>query len=106
MTWVSTRFAYKILSSVFNHDQTEVAANPVHLMYVLEQRIGREDYPEEIRRRYLDFIKGYLAPRYAEFIGKDIQTDRKRVVEGKGGAVRVDHGCRRMIKKKKLKITG
>src|SRR5690606_21504343 len=37
MTGVSTRFAYKILSSVFNHDQTEVAANPVHLMYVLEQ---------------------------------------------------------------------
>ena len=74
MNGVSTRFAYKILSSVFNYDQTEVAANPVHLMYVLEQRIGREDYPEEIRRRYLEFIKGFLAPRYAEFIGKEIQT--------------------------------
>ena len=74
MNGVSTRFAYKILSSVFNYDQTEVAANPVHLMYVLEQRIGREDYPEETRRRYLEFIKGYLAPRYAEFIGKEIQT--------------------------------
>ena len=74
MTGVSTRFAYKILSSVFNYDQTEVAANPVHLMYVLEQRIGREDYPDEVRRRYLEFIKGYLAPRYAEFIGKEIQT--------------------------------
>jgi len=74
MTGVSTRFAYKILSSVFNYDQTEVAANPVHLMYVLEQRIGREDYPDEIRRRYLEFIKGFLAPRYAEFIGKEIQT--------------------------------
>ena len=29
MNGVSTRFAYKILSSVFNYDQTEVAANPV-----------------------------------------------------------------------------
>jgi serine protein kinase len=74
MTGVSTRFAYKILSSVFNYDSTEVAANPVHLMYVLEQRIAREDYPEEIKRRYLEFVKGYLAPRYAEFIGKEIQT--------------------------------
>ena len=54
MTGVSTRFAYKILSSVFNYDQTEVAANPVHLMYVLEQRIAREDFPEETRRRYLN----------------------------------------------------
>ncbi len=74
MNGASTRFAYKILSSVFNYDQTEVAANPVHLMYVLEQRIAREDLPEEMQRRYLDFIKGWLAPRYAEFIGKEIQT--------------------------------
>ena len=74
MNGVSTRFAYKILSSVFNYDQTEVAANPVHLMYVLEQRLAREDLPEETQRRYLDFIKGWLAPRYAEFIGKEIQT--------------------------------
>ena len=74
MNGASTRFAYKILSSVFNYDQTEVAANPVHLMYVLEQRIAREDLPEETQRRYLDFIKGWLAPRYAEFIGKEIQT--------------------------------
>ena len=35
-----------------------MAANPVHLMYVLEQRIAREDFPEETRRRYLEFIKG------------------------------------------------
>ncbi len=74
MTGSSTRFAYKVLSAVFNYDQTEVAANPVHLMYVLEQRILREQLPEEIQRRYLEYIKGWLAPRYAEFIGKEIQT--------------------------------
>jgi serine protein kinase len=74
MTGSSTRFAYKVLSSVFNYDQAEVAANPVHLMYVLEQRILREQLPEETQRRYLEFIKGWLAPRYAEFIGKEIQT--------------------------------
>ena len=74
MNGTSTRFAYKVLSSVFNYDQNEVAANPVHLMYVLEQRIMREQLPDDTQRRYLDFIKGYLAPRYAEFIGKEIQT--------------------------------
>ena len=74
MSGVSTRFSYKVLSAVFNYDQTEVAANPVHLMYVLEQRILREQLPEETQRRYLEFIKGYLAVRYAEFIGKEIQT--------------------------------
>jgi len=74
LTGMSTRFAYKVLSAVFNYDHAEIAANPVHLMYVLEQRIGREDLPEETQRRYLEFIKGWLAPRYAEFIGKEIQT--------------------------------
>lgn len=74
MTGVSTRFAFKVLSAVFNYDQVEVAANPVHLMYVLEQRILREQLPEEMQRRYLEYIKGWLAPRYAEFIGKEIQT--------------------------------
>jgi serine protein kinase len=74
MTGMSTRFAYKILSAVFNYDQTEIAANPVHLMYVLEQRLAREDLPDDTRRRCIEHIKGYLAPRYAEFIGKEIQT--------------------------------
>jgi serine protein kinase len=74
MNGISTRFAFKILSSVFNYDQLEIAANPVHLMYVLEQRLMREDLPEEMQRRYLELIKGHLGVRYAEFIGKEIQT--------------------------------
>ena len=74
MAGMSTRFSYKVLSAVFNYDQTEIAANPVHLMYVLEQRLAREDLPEETRRRYIEHVKGHLAPRYAEFIGKEIQT--------------------------------
>jgi serine protein kinase len=74
MTGLSTRFAFKILSRVFNHDHTEVAANPVHLLYVLEQQIEQEQFPPEVRERYLSYLKGYLAPRYAEFIGKEIQT--------------------------------
>jgi serine protein kinase len=74
MTGLSTRFAFKILSKVFNFDHREVAANPVHLMYVLEQQIEQEQYPPEVEERYMRFIKEYLAPRYAEFIGKEIQT--------------------------------
>ncbi|OJX30144.1 MAG: PrkA family serine protein kinase [Burkholderiales bacterium 68-12] len=74
MSGVSTRFAFKILSKVFNYDSTEVAANPVHLMYVLEQQIEREQFPAELETKYTGFIKEYLSPRYAEFIGKEIQT--------------------------------
>lgn len=74
MSGVSTRFAFKILSKVFNHDPSEIAANPVHLMYELEQQIIREQFPPEQEQRYLVFIKEQLATRYAEFIGKEIQT--------------------------------
>jgi serine protein kinase len=74
MTGISTRFAFKILSQVFNFDHTEVAANPVHLLYVLEKQIAREQLPPEIQERYLSFVKQYLAPRYAELIGKELQT--------------------------------
>jgi serine protein kinase len=73
MNGISTRFAYKVLSETFNYDTTEVAADPVHLMYVLEQAIKREQYVDDTEKRYLEFIKAELAPRYAEFIGKEIQ---------------------------------
>ena len=73
MEGISTRFAFKVLAATFNHDTIEVAADPVHLMYVLEQAIRREQLPDDAEKRYLEFIKAELAPRYAEFIGHEIQ---------------------------------
>jgi len=74
MNGLSTRFAFKILSKVFNFDNSEVAANPVHLLYVLEQQVEREQFPPETEQKYMSYIKEYLANRYVEFIGKEIQT--------------------------------
>jgi serine protein kinase len=73
MDGISTRFAFKVLSSTFNFDTLEVAADPVHLMYVLEQAIWREQFVDDVEKKYLNFIKSELAPRYAEFIGNEIQ---------------------------------
>ena len=74
MSGISTRFAFKILSKVFNFDHTEVAANPVHLLYVLERQIEQEQFPQEQHEKYLTFLKEFLSPKYVEFIGKEIQT--------------------------------
>lgn len=74
MNGLSTRFAFKILSRVFNYDQTEIAANPVHLLYVLEQQIEKEQFPQDTHDSYLAFIKEFLVPNYVDFIGKEIQT--------------------------------
>ena len=73
MEGVSTRFAFKVLSATFNYDVEEVTADPVHLMFMLEQAIKREQFPPETESTYLEFIKDELAPRYAEFIGNEIQ---------------------------------
>jgi serine protein kinase len=73
MEGISTRFAFKVLSQTFNFDNQEIAADPVHLMYVLEQSIRRDQFPEDAEKRLLNFIKSDLAPRYSEFIGHEIQ---------------------------------
>jgi serine protein kinase len=77
MTGVSTRFAFKVLSDTFNFDKQEaqeVAADPVHLMYVLEEWIKREQWGDkDTEDRYKNFIKDELLPRYAEEIGDEIQ---------------------------------
>ncbi|WP_325206029.1 hypothetical protein [Vibrio sp. 03_296] len=60
MKGLSTRFAFKILSRVFNFDQTEVAANPVHLFYVIEQQVEREQFPQETAERLLGILERLL----------------------------------------------
>ena len=73
MNGSSTRFAYKILSKVFNFDSTEIAANPIHLMHVLENTLKHEELGEEEEERRISFIKGILAPHFAEFIADELQ---------------------------------
>lgn len=73
MDGISTRFAYKILSQTFNFTPEEIAADPVHLMFILENSIKREQFGADREQYYLNFIKSELAPRYAEFLGNEIQ---------------------------------
>ena len=73
MAGISTRFAYKILSQTYNFTPEEISADPVHLMFVLENAIKREQFGEEREQKYLNFIKSDLAPKYAEFLGNEIQ---------------------------------
>lgn len=73
MNGISTRFAFKVLSKVFNHDSEEVAANPVHLFYVLEQEVVKAQLPKDTEDYYLNILKSTLTGKYAEFIGDEIQ---------------------------------
>ena len=70
---IGLRFAFKVLSATLNFDPNEIAADPVHLMKVLENAIKKEQFPEDKEKRYVEFIKGELSPRYAKSIGDEIQ---------------------------------
>ena len=41
--------------------------------YILEQAIKSEQFGKEKEETYLDFIKSELSPRYAEFLGNEVQ---------------------------------
>lgn len=71
MKGLSTRFAFKILSKVFNHSKDEIAANPVHMLLLLEQAITNGEFPAE--EEYLGYLKNNLAPDFADYIGKELQ---------------------------------
>ena len=73
MSGVSTRFAFKVLSKVYNLPDGEVSANPVHLLMVLEDTIKKESLPGEIEARYLGFINEVLRKEYLNFLTKELQ---------------------------------
>lgn len=74
MSGLSTRFAFKILSRVFNFDEEEVAANPVHLLYILDKAIEEGSFNDKQAAELRSFLKGSLQENYKEHVGKEIQT--------------------------------
>lgn len=71
---MSTRAAFKILAEVYNFDTTEIAADPVHMLVVLEQEIKKSRLSEETETECLKYLKTYLAPEYMKMLGDEIQT--------------------------------
>ncbi len=70
---LSTRWAFKTISAAFNRDPSEIAADPVNLLVVLEERLSKEDLPDEYKRRLRGHIKEWIIPRFAEFLEKELQ---------------------------------
>ena len=69
----STRFAFKILSKVFNYSTQEISANPVHMLYVLETEVVKEQLEHKREDRLMEYIKNVLPNKYLEFVEKDIR---------------------------------
>jgi len=72
MNGLSTRFAFKVLSKAFNYPTEEVAADPIHLMYILKQSIAEEEFENE--GELLEVLDGVLHDKYLESLEKDIRA--------------------------------
>jgi serine protein kinase len=74
MAGMSTRFAFKVLSAVYDLRPEEQQANPIDLMYVIEEAVRKEGLPEEQFNKYMSFIKDWLQPKYFDFVEKELRT--------------------------------
>lgn len=74
MSGSSTRFAFKILSATYDLRPEERQANPIDLMFVIEEAIRKENLPEETAQLYNAYIKEWLQPKYFEFVEKELRT--------------------------------
>jgi len=72
-TGISTRWASKVLSEVFNQDPKEVGADPVHLLYTLKERLKKSDLKPEEEERLQVFIRDIITKNYREFLDKEIR---------------------------------
>ena len=74
MSGMSTRFAFKIISKCLDLRPDERQANPVDLMFVLEEAIRLEHLPEDTAKRYNYFIREYLHRDYFTFLEKELRA--------------------------------
>ena len=74
MSGLSTRHAYKLISKAFDRDPSEVSADPVTLLKVIEESIVKADLDGETEKVYKAHMKEFLIPKYLDFIQKEIQT--------------------------------
>lgn len=74
MSGMSTRFAFKIISKCLDLRPDERQANPVDLMFVLEEAIRLEHLPEETAKQYNYFIREYLHRDYFTFLEKELRA--------------------------------
>ncbi len=74
MDGMSTRFAYKILSKVYNKNPEEISANPIDLMNVLLTEIEKERFPQDKEQKLKNFISETLRKKYYELLEKQIRT--------------------------------
>jgi serine protein kinase len=72
MSGISTRQSFKNLAKVFNLDGIEIAANPVHILFIIENYI-EQNYTDKEKSYHLNNLT-ILKDEYFEILTKEIQS--------------------------------
>lgn len=72
MTGISTRFIMKALDNALSDNIRDNCIHPISVREALVQMVKETDYPEDIRKKYLEFLQDTLHKEYLEVLEKEI----------------------------------
>lgn len=72
MTGISTRFIMKALDNALSDNIEANAIHPISVREAIVHMVKESDYPEDIRKRYLEFLQDTLHKEYLEVLEKEI----------------------------------
>ena len=72
MTGISTRFIMKALDNALSDNIKDNCIHPISVRESLVQMVKEADYPEDVRKRYLEFLQDSLHKEYLEVLEREI----------------------------------
>lgn len=72
MNGISTRFIMKALDNALSDNIGDNCIHPISVREALVQLVKETDFPEDIRKRYLEFLQDTIHKEYLEVLEKEI----------------------------------
>lgn len=72
MSGISTRFIMKALDNALSDNIEQNCIHPLSVREALVNMVKESDFPDDIRKRYLEFLQDTLHKEYLEILEKDI----------------------------------
>ncbi|MBX7143402.1 MAG: serine protein kinase [Oligoflexia bacterium] len=72
MTGISTRFIMKALDNALSDNVEYNCIHPISVRESLVHMVKESDFPEDVRKRYLEFLQDTLHKEYLEILEKEI----------------------------------
>ena len=72
MNGISTRFIMKALDNALSDNIEQNAIHPISVREALVNMVKESDFPDDVRKRYLEFLQDTLHKEYLEVLEKEI----------------------------------